>query len=131
MSEGTMEAPTRCGAKEKGPIASSAPSATASAPARLRAVRLFTGRLFTGRRFTDAGESTGYCLLRVRRLAIRTGEPGMGGMSLGDTGISGQPGQVCQPVRHLVLVSGSDGTRSVTTSLMPGKACGLAHNRAP
>ena len=32
----TMEAPTRTGAKENGPTASSAPSATASAPARLR-----------------------------------------------------------------------------------------------
>src|SRR5690348_6260595 len=126
MSEGTMEAPTRSGAKEKGPTASSAPSATASAPARLRAVRLFMGHRFAG-----TGESTGYCLLRARKLAIRTGEPGLGGMSLGDTGISGQPGQVRQPVRRLVLVSGSDGTRSVTTSLMPGKACGLAHNRAP
>src|SRR5580692_1216860 len=28
---------------------------------------------------------------------------------------------VCQPVRPLVLVSGADGSRSVTTSLMPGK----------
>ena len=51
MSEGTMEAPARCGAKEKVPTVSSAPSATASAPARLRAVRLFMGRLFMGRLF--------------------------------------------------------------------------------
>ena len=43
MSDGTMEAPTRTGAKENGPTASSAPSATASAPARLRAVRRFMG----------------------------------------------------------------------------------------
>ena len=54
MSEGTMEAPARCGAKEKAPTVSSVPSATASAPARLRAVRLFMGHLFMGRRFTGA-----------------------------------------------------------------------------
>jgi hypothetical protein len=84
MSEGTMEAPARCGAKEKVPTVSSAPSATASAPARLRAVRLFMGRLFMGRRFTEgAGESTGYCHLRVRELAIRTRERGKGGVTLG------------------------------------------------
>jgi hypothetical protein len=40
-------------------------------------------------------------------------------------------GTVRQPVRHLVPVSGSDGTRSVTTSLMPGKACGWSRNGAP
>jgi hypothetical protein len=103
MSEGTMEAPARCGAKEKGPTVSSAPSATASAPARLRAVRLFTGRLFMGRRFTGAGESTGYCLLRARKLALRTGEPGLSGMTLGDTGISGLPGQHASPFGTLFL----------------------------
>ena len=103
MSEGTMEAPTRCGANENGPTASSAPSATASAPARLRAVRLFMGRLFTGRRFTGAAESTGYCLLRVRKLALRTGEPGKGGMILGDTGISGQRGQYASPFGTVFL----------------------------
>ena len=53
ISDGTMEAPTRTGTKEKGPAASSAPSATASAHARFRTVRRFTG----------AAESTGYCLL--------------------------------------------------------------------
>jgi hypothetical protein len=103
----------RCGAKEKDPTASSAPSATASAPARLRAVRLFTGRLFTGRlftgrlftggRFTGAGESIGYCLLRASKLALRTGEPGLGGMISGDTGISGLPGQYASPFGTLFL----------------------------
>src|SRR5580704_5752981 len=63
MSDGTMEAPTRTGAKENGPTASSAPSATASAPARLRAVRRFVG----------AGESNDYSLLA---LAIWRYEPG-------------------------------------------------------
>jgi len=63
MSDGTMEAPTRTGEKEKGPTASSAPNATASAPARLSAVRRFTGRRFTG-----TGESTGYCLLLRSRI---------------------------------------------------------------
>ena len=103
-----MEAPARCGAKEKVPTVSSAPSATASAPARLRAVRPFMGRLFmerrfTGGRFTGAGESTGYCLLRARKLALPTGEPGLGGMTLRDTGISGLPGQYASPFGTLFL----------------------------
>ena len=90
------------------PDASSAPSATASAPARLRAVRPFMGRLFmerrfTGGRFTGAGESTGYCLLRARKLALPTGEPGLGGMTLRDTGISGLPGQYASPFGTLFL----------------------------
>jgi hypothetical protein len=61
------------------------------------------GRLFMGRRFTRAGESTGYCLLRVRKLALRTGEPGLSGMILGDTGISGLPGQHASPFGTLFL----------------------------
>jgi hypothetical protein len=56
-----------------------------------------------GRRFTGAGESTGYCLLRVRKLALRTGEPGLSGVTLGDTGISGQPGQYASPFGTLFL----------------------------
>ena len=104
-----MEAPIRCGAKEKEPTLRVRRAAPLARP--------FEGSaLVHGFR-----ESTGYCLLRVRELAIRTGEPGLGGMILGDAGISGQEGQVRQPVRHLVLVSGSDGTRSVTTSLMREK----------
>src|SRR6266700_1650362 len=73
MSDGTIEAPTRTGEKEKGPTASSAPSTTASAPARLRAVRRFTGRRFTG-----AGESTDYCLLLRSRIWRYEPESGHG-----------------------------------------------------
>src|ERR1700759_3073253 len=62
MSDGTTEAPARAGTKENGPTASSAPNATASAPARLRTVRRFTG----------AGESNGQFLL-ARELALRAG----------------------------------------------------------
>jgi hypothetical protein len=43
ISDGTTEVPTRTGAKENGPTASSTLSATASAPARLRVVRRFMG----------------------------------------------------------------------------------------
>ena len=65
MSDGTMEAPTRCGAKEKGPTASSAPSATASAPARLRAVR----------RVMCAGESNDHFSLRSQSQRDEPGNP--------------------------------------------------------
>ena len=51
-----MEAPTRTGAKENGPTASSAPNAAASTPVRLRAVR----------RFIHAAEPTGYFPLRTQ-----------------------------------------------------------------
>ena len=57
ISDGTMETPTRTGRKENGPTASSAPSATASAPAP------------------------------HAKLALRTGERGRGGTIVGDAGI--------------------------------------------
>ena len=107
-----MEAPTRTGAKENGPTASSAPSATASAPARLRAVRRFMG----------AGESNGYCLLA---LAIWRYEPGTphSGTILGDAGIAVNKGST-EAVRPLVLVSGYNGSRSVTT---PANSRAICH----
>jgi hypothetical protein len=73
MSDGAMEALTRAGAKENGPTASSAASATASAPARLRAVRRFMG----------AGGSIDDFLL-ARRLDATNRDRGTGGTILGD-----------------------------------------------
>ena len=71
-----MEALTRTGAKENGPTASSAPSATASAPARLRAVRRFMG---VGRSNDDS--------LLARRLGATNRDQGTGGTILGDADI--------------------------------------------
>ena len=87
-----MEALTRAGAKENGPTASSAPSATASAPARLRAVRRFMG----------AGKSIDDFLL-ARRLG--RDEPGSGHGRDDPRGCrhSGQPGQSGGPFGLLFL----------------------------
>src|SRR5919108_6035723 len=92
MSDGTMEAPTRWGARERGPTASSAPSATASAPARFRAVRRVTG----------AAESNGYVLLA---LASRRDEPGTRHKRHDPRGCRhpGQPGQDEGPFGPFVL----------------------------
>ena len=98
-----MEAPTRNGAKENGPTASSAPMATASVPARFRAVRRFMG----------AAESTGYCLLAVASWRY---EPGTGQRrgTLGDAGMPVNKGST-EAVRPLVRVSAYNRSRSVTT----------------
>src|SRR6201986_4454070 len=75
MSDGTTEAPARAGTKENGPTASSAPNATASAPARLRTVRRFTG----------AGESNGqytaYTFIAVPALVYAVGAAGFYALS--------------------------------------------------
>jgi hypothetical protein len=87
-----MEAATRAGAKENGPTASRAPGATASAPARLRAVRRFTG----------AAESNDYRLLA---LASWRYEPGTlhGGTILGEAGLPVNKGRTPGPFGPLFL----------------------------